>query len=86
MIGIEAPEELSNDITRDVETPDDSMSEDRTAQVNARVMWSHHIVQGPTRQLTPRSCRTIKSLKHLTCTLAIELQYLKHTGMLDNVK
>lgn len=41
VIDVEAPEELNDDIARDDETLYDSMSEDKTVQVNSRVPYSH---------------------------------------------
>lgn len=55
IIDVQAPEELIDDIAKDDETPDDSMSEDKNAQANVRVMWSHPIVQGPKWQILQRS-------------------------------
>ncbi len=60
VIDFGAPKELSDDITRDDETLDNSISEDMTDQFDARVSWSHPIVQELTQKVSQRSGMAIK--------------------------
>lgn len=45
VIDTEAPEELSDDKTRANETLVDSVCQDKTAQADARVIWSHPMLK-----------------------------------------